>query len=171
MIDKFKVIDKDILPNLLTDIRWWDSLLVDYHPPMVERLFAKWGDYRISLHIIHPCEIDEALLHVHPRTACFKVLQGHYRTGIGYSETIDIPHIISRTEVKGGTMVYDMTDPNLWHYVAPISKVYTVMVTHDLFDGINPSCRKSDKILLPLESNRKLEILKEFQNLYNVGTY
>jgi hypothetical protein len=62
MLDTLYAVERE-LPALLQDEGAWKSLYVDYHPPLVERLWLPWGSYRINLHRIHPCARDEALFH------------------------------------------------------------------------------------------------------------
>ena len=62
------------LPALLRDEGAWKSLLVDYHPPTVERLWRPWGAGRVYLHRIHPCARAEALFHPHPWPSAMRVL-------------------------------------------------------------------------------------------------
>ena len=45
-----------VILELIEDAEGWNSLLVDYHPPVVERLWRQFGDHRIFLHRIHPCD-------------------------------------------------------------------------------------------------------------------
>jgi len=162
----YELSSKGVIRELMEDINNWDSILVDYHPPFVERIHCKVGKYRISLHYIHACEISEALLHPHPWKSAFIVLDGLYRTGIGYSNTEEVPNIMSESVCRGnGEFLYDMSDPNLWHYVAPITPVMTVMINDEVFepDVINPACKKADKELLPLSEERKKELFEQFK--------
>jgi hypothetical protein len=54
------------MPVLLKDDSDWKSVYVDYHPPIVERLWRNWREFRIYLHRIHPCLPGQALFHAHP---------------------------------------------------------------------------------------------------------
>lgn len=157
---------KGVVLGLMEDINNWDSLYVDYHKPFVERIHCKVGKYRISLHYIHPCEIEEALLQPHPWKSAFIVLDGLYRTGMGYSNTATPPPIMTQSLCRGdGEFLYDMSDPNLWHYVAPITPVTTVMITETPFsdEERNPACKKADKELFPLSPERKEELFEHFK--------
>src|SRR5258708_7914389 len=62
------------LPRLLQEESRWTSLFIDYHPPTVERLWCAWGDYRLSLHRIHPCEAGAALFHTHLWPSAMRIL-------------------------------------------------------------------------------------------------
>jgi len=122
-----KLIDiKEKLPALLSDRENWKSLYVDYHPPLVERLYMDYEDVRISIHRLHKCEPSDALIHPHPWPAAFMVFGG-YQTAFGYSETIDAPENMSRVIMNEGC--YEMMDKNLWHYVAPLETCITIMVS------------------------------------------
>ena len=72
MLDVLTQVER-ALPALLQDESVWQSLYVDYHPPMVERLWTRWGEYRVFLHRIHPCERGQALFHPHPWPSAMRV--------------------------------------------------------------------------------------------------
>ena len=52
MLDVLEQLEKEDLARLLRDDALWQSVLIDYHPPHVERLWCSWRDYRVSLHRI-----------------------------------------------------------------------------------------------------------------------
>jgi hypothetical protein len=62
VLDTLEAVERE-LPHLLRDESAWKSVLVDYHPPTVERLWLPWGGYRVYLHCIHPCPPGTALFH------------------------------------------------------------------------------------------------------------
>src|SRR5438045_1563732 len=43
------------LPKLLARPEIWKTLLINYRPPLVERLYTDWNGIRLSLHCIHEC--------------------------------------------------------------------------------------------------------------------
>jgi hypothetical protein len=118
------------LPALLADEASWNSLDIDYHPPRVERLWRNWGDgYRVSLHRIHPCAIEEVLFHPHPWPSAMRVLEGTYEMAVGYGGGAIAPPIAARM-ITTGDLRYEMIDIDAWHYVRPIGKpAMTIMVT------------------------------------------
>lgn len=149
------------LPKLLVDSSRWNSLFVDYHAPLVERLWCDWNGHRISLHRIHPCTREEALFHPHPWPQAVHILTGHYEMGVGYGKGEIKPPIAAITYLGPGA-AYEMTDPNGWHYVRPIEKpVLSIMVTGKPWDRPSP---KSDKILLPLSEEKKTELINLFRS-------
>jgi hypothetical protein len=72
------------LPRLLLDESAWSGLLIDYHPPTVERLWMGWQGHRVSLHRIHPCGPGQALFHPHPWPSAMRILSGEYEMAVGY---------------------------------------------------------------------------------------
>lgn len=121
---------ENILPSLLHQKNLWQGLYVDYHHPYVERLWTQWGENRISLHKIYPCERAAALFHPHPWPQAAKILRGGYEMGIGYSQAHkNEPPLATRLFINEGSS-YEMIDPNSWHYVRPIDEPsFSLMVT------------------------------------------
>lgn len=116
------------LSNLLKNEKW-NSVFVDYEKPFVERLWCQWGDYRVNLHKIHPCEDKESFFHPHPWPSAMKIIGGLYRMDVGYGEGLIEPSVISTCWLNAGSY-YEMTDMNAWHSVRPIRfPVYSIMLT------------------------------------------
>ncbi len=107
------------LPKMLRDESGWNSLYIDYYPPIVERLWRQWGDYRISLHRIHPCKPGESLLHPHTWPSAMRILSGKYRMEIGYSTTDEGPPAAATLELAADS-AYEMIEPHGWHSVRPL---------------------------------------------------
>jgi hypothetical protein len=151
------------LPEMLQEEAGWSSLFVDYHPPVVERLWRQWFDFRIYLHRIHPCEPGGALFHPHPWPSAMRVLDGAYEMAIGYGAGETEPPIAARIILPAGSE-YEMTDPNGWHYVRPIdSPTMSLMIAGKPWDRPSP---KSGKVLNPLNEKQKEVILKFFRECY-----
>jgi hypothetical protein len=151
------------LPQLLRDEAGWNSLFVDYHPPTVERLWRRWGKYRISLHRIHPCAPGEALFHPHPWPSAMRVLSGTYEMAVGYGPGETAPPVAARMIVTGD-FLYEMTDPDAWHYVRPLrERTFSLMVTGKPWDRPAP---RSTKQLDPLTDAQRKEILTFFRDRY-----
>jgi hypothetical protein len=129
MLDVLKAAEQ-ILPKLLTQPTIWQGLYVNYHHPYVERLWTQWGENRISLHKIYPCEREAALFHPHPWPQAAKILQGGYEMGVGYTKNSDdTPPLATRLFLTEGS-AYEMVDPNGWHYVRPLTQPsFSLMVT------------------------------------------
>jgi len=140
----------------------------------VERLFMQIGSVRISLHRIHSCPPEEALLHPHPWPASFKIYKNQYFTQVGVSKTAEPPKDFTSMILGPGSMVR-MTNPNEWHLIAPMGNchTYTMMVTTTPYDSdeVNPGYKRPNRTLKPLKEETKKEILTEFkismQNLYD----
>jgi hypothetical protein len=154
---------EDVLPALLQDERVWQSLYVDYHPPTVERLWAAWGDYRVSLHRIHPCEREQALFHPHPWPSAMRVLEGDYEMAVGFGAGSETPPVAALMIVRGDFR-YEMTHPDSWHYVRPLGRpTLSVMVTGKPWARDAP---KSSRPLRPLRPEQVAELLRLFRGRY-----
>src|SRR5262245_32103375 len=92
MLDVLEAFEKE-LPRLLADEGAWQSLYVDSHPPVVERLWRPWRAGRAYLHRIHPCGPGEALFHPHPWPSAMRVLEGEYEMAIGYGSGVVPPPV------------------------------------------------------------------------------
>ena len=134
----------------------WNSLFINYHPPIVERLWIEWSAYRINLHYIHPCKDGEALMHPHNWPSAMEVLHGKYLNKVGYGTEPVITEILT----KGSQ--YEMVNKKTWHSVTPIGEpAISLMVTGSPWD----KGKKSDIILGPLSAERKVELLSKFEGL------
>lgn len=162
MLDVLSAVEKE-LPELLRHRADWRSLYIDYHPPVVKRLWRQWNDYRIYLHRIYPCTREEALFHPHPWPSAMKLLSGSYEMAIGFGKGNDAPPIAALLIVTAGSS-YEMTHPDAWHYVRPITEpVMTLMVAGVTWERSSP---KSDKPLTELDDEAKNYILEFFRNKY-----
>ncbi|MDP3697638.1 MAG: hypothetical protein Q8R55_06555 [Candidatus Taylorbacteria bacterium] len=162
MLDKLSEVER-ALPELLKDEARWNGLFIDYHPPFVERLWLQWGDYRISLHRIHPCTKEEALFHPHPWASAMRIVHGSYEMAIGYGSGSDNPPVAALIIATQGSS-YEMTNPDAWHYVRPIGEpVYTLMVTGKPWKRESP---QADKVLQPLSDQRRKRLFDLFKKSY-----
>jgi hypothetical protein len=151
------------LPRLLRQENPWNSLLIDYHPPTVERLWCPWSDYRISLHRIHPCDAGAALFHTHPWPSAMRILSGEYEMAVGHGRGSTPPPFACRI-IASGDFRYEMTDPDAWHYVRPLGgPAMTLMVTGKPWDRAAP---KSEKPLHGLTAEQQADILRFFRSRY-----
>lgn len=143
----------------------WEGLDVNYEPPHVERLWRQWGEYRISLHRIYPCE--KALCHPHPWASAVRILSGQYEMGIGFTECGEQEEIARLVLVEGSE--YEMLSEPDWHYVKPLRKpCLSVMVTAPPFNSRLVIDKKFGK---GIEHNKlsepvKTELLITFLNMY-----
>ncbi len=151
------------LPALLADDARWNSLDINYHPPVVERLWMPWGEYRVSLHRIHPCAPSDALFHPHPWPSAMRILDGRYEMAIGYGTGTTAPPIAARI-IAGTDVRYEMTDPDAWHYVRPLDRpAMTIMVTGKPWPRPTPPVNEP---LKPLDDARRIELMAWFRTRY-----
>lgn len=169
MIDELKSIERISIKDLLNSSDVWNSIKVDYHHPYVERLWTDIEDYRLSLHVIHRCEMTESLYHPHNWPSAMHILDGIYQMGIGYNkkglhtEPSDISTLT--TFENHGEMYYEMVEKDGYHYVKPSSDVcHTIMLSGIPWGTGSP---KSDKPLTELSEERKEEIRKWFLDYFN----
>jgi len=119
------------LPSLMKNPDAWNSKLVDYESPVVERLWIPYKDCRLSLHKIHPCE--KPLKHVHPWPAAVRVISGKYEMETGIVREIEFSddwnYILHSSFIMSAGSEYDLISSDLWHSVKPIgSHSISVMV-------------------------------------------
>jgi phenylpropionate dioxygenase-like ring-hydroxylating dioxygenase large terminal subunit len=166
MYSILEAIEKE-LPSLLNQPDIWKSVFVDYHLPYVKRLWTKFQydgtEYRIYLHKILPCELEQCLFHPHPWPSIMKIITGQYKMQLGYGTGMMEPPVASTLTLPSNT-IYEMIEPNAWHAVSPIKNPsYSIMVTGTPWD--RPS-HKSTKTLNPLSLEEEKEILEFFQDYY-----
>jgi hypothetical protein len=154
------------LPRLLEDESVWQSLLVDYHPPTVERLWTPWRDYRVFLHRIYPCERGQALFHPHPWPSAMRVLDGEYEMAVGFGAGIETPPVAALMIARGDYR-YEMTHPDGWHYVRPMGgPTLSLMVTGKPWAREAP---RSTKPLRPLLAEQVKDLLRSFRSRFPVA--
>lgn len=154
---------ESLLPELLRDATHWNSVFVDYHRPFVERLWMQYGEHRIMLHRIYPCEGAEALFHPHPWPSAMRILHGSYEMQVGWGEDFIPPRRTMRLHLAPRS-TYEMLDPDLWHYVAPSkTATITLMVTGKPWKR---EVHKSPHTLSPLSDDQALRLRMYFQHFY-----
>jgi hypothetical protein len=166
MLNVLERVEAD-LAGLLRDRGLWKSLYIDYHPPVVERLWTDHDDCRVYLHRIHPCGPGEALFHPHPWPSAMRVLSGRYEMAVGFGPGDTPPPVaalIVAEAAAGGDFRYEMTHPDAWHYVRPIGgPSYSVMVTGRPWDRPSP---RSGKKLRPLTDEEAARLFAWFAGLF-----
>lgn len=150
-----------LLPRWLAQ-QDWNSLHVTYEPPEVERLWRQWGEYRIFLHRIHPC--DRPLFHPHPWPSIARVLAGVYEMKVGHGAGLDEPPV-AMTILAGPGTIYAMTERDCWHSVRPISgPSYSLMVAGKPWGREMPRAEHPPQG--PLAPERRDELLRAFAALH-----
>jgi hypothetical protein len=145
-----------LLPTLLTDPNRWKSLMINYKPPHLMRIYTNIGNVRINLHYFIPTseasEVDSSkdgncnakpedynessdnYFHPHGWASCMKIMKGHYEQWMGFANQrgLDNPPLKSLHLRHSQGDTYAMNHPWLWHQVIPPENepVMTMMVTH-----------------------------------------
>lgn len=141
----------------------WKTLYIDYHPPVVERLWTSWGHCRIYLHRIFPCSRKEALWHPHPWPSAVKILSGSYEMGVGFGKGQMAPPLASLVRLSAGSS-YEMTNPDGWHFVRPIGgPSFSIMVSGLPWGREFP---QPEEPLKPLTPRQITEIMSFFGKEY-----
>lgn len=163
--------DPEKSPLLTLDV--WSSLDIDYETPHVERLWCQFdphkneighGDYRLSLHRIHPCE--NPFWHVHSVPTGVKIVSGAQRMGIGSTMDKMAPPAAA-TVILGPGSSYEMIEEDSWHCVNPIKQPsYSTMVTGPVWGRRGP---KPPQALNSLTNEVKVDLWKKFRGFYKVG--
>lgn len=154
------------LPELLRSPERWQTLDITYEKPRVERVWTQWGEYRLNLHRIHPCDAGQAFFHPHPWPSAMRILSGCYEMAIGYGSGLETPPEAARL-ILTSESCYEMNNPDAWHYVRPLAgPVISFMVTGAPWNRNMP---KSDKISLSsLTTETKEEIMEFFLKRYQI---
>lgn len=155
----------DILPYLLEDKEGWSSTNVTYAKPHVERIWRQHGEYRILLHRIHPCSVEEALYHPHPWPSAVKIINGKYEMGISDIHQVHFDEIIRGNQyakiILHSGCEYEMIDRFGQHYVRPIGTYSdSVMITGKPYKD-----KIKDKGSMPSEKQKPL-IPSRFDDLF-----
>ncbi len=170
---------EDIVPQLLVDRSRWQSLMIDYQPPHLMRIFTQCEGVRINLHYFMAAKdlpetrltkgYDENLYHPHGWASAMRILEGSYEQWIGFAQGPGIEAAPKKTlhlVHKPGDS-YAMNDPYLWHQVIPRENqpVSTLMVTFmpDDWDQVLP---KSTKDLRALNEKEMDFMFAHFQQFY-----
>ncbi len=196
MINDLKHIELYEIIEILKDPSNFTSKNVDYHPPIVERIWASYGFGRLYFHFIHPCESAQALYHPHPWPSSMHILEGKYEMGLGFDSGIlpscsncghtlvnDEGHIecqhcgeneepepiitqVSKLILEKDSY-YEMIEPEAWHYVRPVDSITkTVMFTGKPWNYQHNFKIVPEKPLEPLTNERAEEIRKWFLDYY-----
>jgi hypothetical protein len=127
----------------------------------VERLWTQYGQHRVFLHQIHPCE--KALFHPHPWPSAVKVLSGLYEMGISYGVGKGDPPEAATCILAAGSS-YEMIEPNGWHYVRPLgSASLSLMVTAAPWDMHYLGEKRPHEKLHPLSDQAVDNLLQAFR--------
>lgn len=180
-LDMTKVMERaeELVPQLLADRNRWQSLMIDYQPPHLMRIFTQCEGVRINLHYFMAAKdlpetrltsgYDENLYHPHGWASAMRILEGSYEQWMGFAAGPGIENVPKKTlhlVHKPGDS-YAMNDPYLWHQVIPRENqpVSTLMVTF-MPEGWNQVLPKSNKELRALTGQEMDFMFDHFRQFY-----
>ncbi len=169
-----------LIPELLKDRDGWQSLMIDYQPPNLMRLYRQVGAVRLNLHFFMPADdvsaarrrtdaYDENLYHPHAWASAMRILEGEYEQWVGFADRRGIDAAPAKTQHllhKAGD-AYVMNDPWIWHQVIPRpgQAVSTLMVTF-IPEAWDQDVPKSDRHLRALNTDELNFMFDHFSKLY-----
>ena len=181
MLEILKRIENALLP-MLENADAWTSVYVNYHRPFIERLWLPMKvdetHVRVNLHCVHPCTEADALFHPHPWPTAMRVIRGQYEMGMGVQLPLpeaptdgeNTPPPVSTRIVGQRGMAYEMTDPNIWHYIRPsgTGNVLTLMVSGEPWpeDVVRPNPSPPTAVLGPLRDEQVTHLLALFRGFF-----
>lgn len=174
MLDKFhSLLKSSYFHSALYKDSSWDSLIINRRKPTTYRIFQQFGPLRVCLHCFHPCDTDEAFKHPHPWPGAFHVLKGGYDMDLYLSkDREDIEPIKITSMYLTGGSEYEITNPLLWHSVAPATMTYTIMVNdkpwEPCFQHVNVRTT-AGKDLKAISPNQLTIYLKRFRKLISAS--
>jgi hypothetical protein len=161
-------VEADFLPLWVREPHLWKSVLIDYEPPFVERLWRQIDqDHRLFLHRVSPPKSEEKpLWHPHPWPSIIKVMPGsEYQQEIGSdSERLGLCRV-AMTQVVKGEMVYEMLSEHSWHSVRPLNESWSIMIVGKPFTNPSPGYVRPTKPLDSLPQERIEELLLRWETL------
>lgn len=158
---------KEVEQNLLELLETSElhTLYIDYHKPYVRRIWFQYQEYRVYLHQIEPTEETEALYHPHPWDSIIRIIRGSYEMGVGHSMDQTVPKSDCKLILPSGS-VYEMTEPNGWHYVSPQEPIWSLMITGNRNNRQMPvEPHKTFRTLTENETNEILDLVKSVYTL------
>jgi hypothetical protein len=154
---------RDILRD--RDDGLWKSIHIDYHPPIVDRLWIDWiDDLRINLHRFQPCQPGQAFFHPHRNRSAIEIIEGGYTMGIGVGAGIEPPPVVMTFCLEAGSS-YEMPDHDTWHYVAPFAESWSITITDKPIE--RPMPLEPKHILQPVDPNQKRLMLEKFRRFWD----
>lgn len=132
MIDKLKALLPDIYKSLDKE---WDSLVINRRKPHTTRLYRRFPNYRVCLHMFHPCKANETQGHPHPWPGAFLILGGSYYHSVGISKDLKSNPRYFYKELLTEGSYYEIDNKRVFHKVQPIETTWTVMINGDPWKG------------------------------------
>jgi hypothetical protein len=122
----------------------FDSYFIDWVKPIEARLFAQYGELRISLQKFYPCDPKETYYHNHPWYKEMLITKGTAMQGIStsfnpsdYNKELDInensmelvKNEFSEMILTEGS-IFSIKTPETFHYLYPLNNrpLYSIMI-------------------------------------------
>lgn len=139
------MIEDNYLEKILRFGTGWKGAHVRFAKPYVNRIRFIFGDYRICLHEILPCRLDEPMWHSHPWETTFRLVKGNQEVGLGRDHDREFhgqgytlqpktgagenSPAIEKVKAFNPGNIYQMDAIDDWHYVLPLDKAsYSIMI-------------------------------------------
>lgn len=149
------------LPELVEDVAGWQGLRINDEQPVIHRLWRPFGEGRLCLHEIYPCEREEALYHPHPWPSAMLVLEGEYFMDIGTEGCNERPPVLATVRLGRGDF-YEMVNADAYHRIWTAKPAYTLFVTGKPWGR---GVRKSTRPLPALSAEEVCEQLAYIKNI------
>lgn len=171
MVDQLKNIIRFLVDFIQTGTHHdWESLVIAYDEPHVNRLWIQVGPYRVMIHEILPIyKTDKKpLFHLHRWNCAILLLKGKYETGVLNSKEPDLTSsqcydkVNNKFILSEGSM-YEMKNSSNeyeYHYVKPLTRCISIMITKKIVNDI-PREQVKKLELSTMNWSDKVEFLKE----------
>lgn len=173
------------LPDYLTPNRLvfdWKSALIDFRKPVVERLWRQWGQWRVCLDRILPCDRSEAVhQHRHRYPMAMHILAKIEPRPESYllrATVVPLPNLdfssqdtvagyeVVRHRKSSDERVVVVASRHISHSLVPVrDPLMVLMVTNQPWDA---PLSKTDRLAKPLSPEKACEIGKFFSERFGV---
>lgn len=159
--------------ELFKSVNWNEanSYMIDWVEPKEARLFAYFGDLRLSIQKFYPCDKHKTYYHNHPWKKEMLILSGKAEHGISFYDKIQkdsdiqtdlneiVKNQISVEYIEMGSYIC-IDKPEMYHYIWPINEpVYALMINYKPWFSGPKSPKKIEQISIE-DKQELLNIIK-----------